>query len=160
MTDSRACPCRCATEPVARSTLGLAFDRLRASQAPSSPSGCGKTRFRSCDRISALISNGGATVVVQDRAYTTAPREFGGLGKRKRTERLAQIEMLYDRHVIGPAVLDAAPAPSSPSDGVHREVRGHWRRPHFKMQPHGPQRSLRKLVFIGPTDLPWNFRTS
>lgn len=92
----------------------------------------------------------GEAQVVQDRAYTTAPREFGGLGKRKRTERLAQIEMLYDRHVIGPAVLDAAPAPSSPSDGVHREVRGHWRRPHFKMQPHGPQRSLRKLVFIGP----------
>ncbi|AJY38298.1 hypothetical protein I6G56_00955 (plasmid) [Burkholderia humptydooensis] len=93
----------------------------------------------------------GEAQVVQDRAYTNAPRDFGGLGKRKRTERLAQIEMLYDRHVIGPAVLDAAPAASSPSDGTHREVRGHWRRPHFKMQPHGPQRSLRKLVFIGPT---------
>ncbi|KVU36659.1 hypothetical protein WK66_29315 [Burkholderia ubonensis] len=92
----------------------------------------------------------GEAQVVQDRAYTNAPRNFGGLGKRKRTERLAQIEMLYDRHVIGPAVLDATPAPSSTSDGTHREVRGHWRRPHFKMQPHGPQRSLRKLVFIGP----------
>lgn len=92
----------------------------------------------------------GEAQVVQDRAYTNAPRHFPGLGKRKRTERLAQIEMLYDRHVIGPAVLDAAPVSSS-SDGTHREVRGHWRRPHFKMQPHGPQRSLRKLVFIGPT---------
>ncbi|WP_321872234.1 hypothetical protein [Burkholderia ubonensis] len=93
----------------------------------------------------------GEAQVVQDRAYTNAPRNFGGMGKRKRTERLAQIEMLYDRHVIGPAVLDASPVPSLPSDGTHREVRGHWRRPHFKMQPHGPQRSLRKLVFIGPT---------
>ncbi|MBN3835903.1 hypothetical protein [Burkholderia sp. Ac-20344] len=93
----------------------------------------------------------GEAQVVQDRAYTNAPRDFGGLGKRKRDERLAQIEMLYDRHVIGPAVLDASPPLSSPSDSTHREVRGHWRRPHFKMQPHGPQRSLRKLVFIGPT---------
>lgn len=93
----------------------------------------------------------GEAQVVHDRAYTNAPRNFGGLGRRKREERLAQIEMLYDRHVIGPAVLDATLAPSSPSDGSHREVRGHWRRPHFKMQPHGPQRSLRKLVFIGPT---------
>ncbi|AJY40026.1 hypothetical protein BW21_4898 [Burkholderia humptydooensis] len=93
----------------------------------------------------------GEAQVVQDRAYTNAPRDFGGLGKRKRTERLAQIEMLYDRHVIGPAVLDASSLPSLPAEGAHREVRGHWRRPHFKMQPHGPRRSLRKLVFIGPT---------
>ncbi|MBU9630810.1 hypothetical protein KTE60_16110 [Burkholderia multivorans] len=93
----------------------------------------------------------GEARVVQNCAYTNAPRDFSGLGKRKRTERLAQIEMLYDRHVIGPAVLDESALPSVPTAGPHREVRGHWRRPHFKMQPHGPKRSLRKLVFIGPT---------
>lgn len=93
----------------------------------------------------------GEAQVVHDRAYTNAPRNFSGLGKRKRTERLAQIELLYDRHVVGPAVLDTLPYETSTADGVHREVRGHWRRPHFKMQPHGPQSSLRKLVFIGPT---------
>lgn len=90
--------------------------------------------------------------IVHDRAYSNAPRNFAGLGKRKREQRLAQIEMLYDRHVVGPAILDLEPAAgvqSSPGD--QREVRGHWRRPHFKMQPHGPQSSLRKLVFIGPT---------
>ncbi|RKE23962.1 hypothetical protein B0G76_8664 [Paraburkholderia sp. BL23I1N1] len=89
--------------------------------------------------------------VVHDRAYTQAPREFGGLGKRRRAERLAQIEQLYDRHIVGPAILDAESMGSLLADGVHHEVRGHWRRPHFRMQPYGPNSSLRKLAFIGPT---------
>lgn len=89
--------------------------------------------------------------VVHDRAYTNAPRIFSGLGKRKRAERLAEIELLYDRYIVGPAILDAESIPSLPMDGTSREVRGHWRRPHFKMQPHGPHSSLRKLAFIGPT---------
>ncbi|WP_240766605.1 hypothetical protein [Paraburkholderia flava] len=90
--------------------------------------------------------------VVHDRAYSDAPRNFSGLGKRKRAERLAQIEQLYDRHIVGPAILDAQmAAPSHPDDEAHREVRGHWRRPHFRMQPYGPNGSLRKLAFIGPT---------
>ncbi|AXW32891.1 hypothetical protein CJO88_05800 [Ralstonia solanacearum] len=89
--------------------------------------------------------------VVHDRAYTDAPRTFSGLGKRKRAERLAEIELLYDRHIVGPAILDAESIPSLSTDRTSREVRGHWRRPHFKMQPHGPNSSLRKLAFVGPT---------
>ena len=90
--------------------------------------------------------------VVHDRSYSDAPRNFSGLGKRRRTQRLAEIEMLYDRHLVGPAILDIQPAAAVPAgDGSQREVRGHWRRPHFKMQPHGPNSSLRKLAFIGPT---------
>lgn len=89
--------------------------------------------------------------VVNDRAYTNAPRDLSGLGRRKREERLAEIEWLYDRHIVGPAILDADAVSSLPSDGDHREVRGHWRRPHFRMQPHGPNSLLRKLAFIGPT---------
>lgn len=89
--------------------------------------------------------------VVQERAYSNASRSFSGLGQRKRTERMAEIEMLYDRHLVGPAILDTDSANNVPTDVAHHEVRGHWRRPHFRMQPHGPQASLRKLVFIGPT---------
>jgi len=89
--------------------------------------------------------------VTHDRAYTNAPRELSGLGRRKREERLAEIESLYDRHIVGPAILDADAVSSLPSNGDHHEVRGHWRRPHFRMQPHGPNASLRKLAFIGPT---------
>ncbi|KVL18781.1 hypothetical protein [Burkholderia sp. MSMB1826] len=89
--------------------------------------------------------------VVQERAYSDAPRSFPGLGQRKRNERMAEIEMLYDRHLVGPAILDAESANTVPMVGNCHEVRGHWRRPHFRMQPYGPQASLRKLVFIGPT---------
>ncbi|MBR8206458.1 hypothetical protein KDW80_28245, partial [Burkholderia vietnamiensis] len=28
---------------------------------------------------------------------------------------------------------------------------GENQHPHFKMQPHGPQSSLRKVIFVGPT---------
>ncbi|WP_231663477.1 hypothetical protein [Ralstonia solanacearum] len=89
--------------------------------------------------------------VVHDRAYTDAPRTFSGLGKRKRAERLAEIELLCDRHFVGPAILYMELPSGLPSDGAHRDVCGHWQRPHFKMQPHGPNSSLRKLAFIGPT---------
>lgn len=89
--------------------------------------------------------------VVHDRAYTGASRDLSGLGKRRRTERLAEIEMLYDRYLVGPAVLDADATRSASADGENGEVRGHWRRAHFRMQPHGPNSSLRKLAFIGPT---------
>ncbi|WP_423392692.1 hypothetical protein [Burkholderia sp. LMG 21824] len=98
-----------------------------------------------------LYLNARDAQVVNDRAYSSAPRHFPGLGKRKRTERLAEIEQLYDRHVVGPAILDAEAAETVPSDGVQREVSGHWRRPHFRMQPYGPQATLRKLIFVGPT---------
>ncbi|MEC4775164.1 hypothetical protein [Burkholderia cenocepacia] len=98
-----------------------------------------------------LYLNARDAQVVQDRAYSNAPRHFPGLGKRKRTERLAEIEQLYDRHVVGPAILDAEAAGSVPSDSAQREVSDHWRRPHFRMQPYGPQAALRKLIFVGPT---------
>ncbi|WP_175822159.1 hypothetical protein [Burkholderia sp. BCC0419] len=98
-----------------------------------------------------LYLNARDAQVVHDRAYSNAPRHFPGLGKRKRMERLAEIEQLYDRHVVGPAILDAETAGSVPSDGVQREISGHWRRPHFRMQPYGPQAALRKLIFVGPT---------
>ena len=98
-----------------------------------------------------LYLNARDAQVLHDRAYSNAPRHFPGLGKRKRTERLADIEQLYDRHIVGPAILDAEAAGSVSSDGVQREVSSHWRRPHFRMQPYGPQAASRKLIFVGPT---------
>jgi hypothetical protein len=35
--------------------------------------------------------------------------------------------------------------------GAAGEVSPHWRRGHFRMQTHGPQLSLRKVIFITPT---------
>ncbi|MGH8778817.1 MAG: hypothetical protein ACREXZ_07090 [Paraburkholderia sp.] len=98
-----------------------------------------------------LYLNARDAQVVDDRGYSNAQRHFNGLGKRRRAERLTEIEQLYDRHIVGPAILDMQAARSVPTDGEPHEVRGHYRRPHFRMQPYGPQASLRKLVFIGPT---------
>ena len=86
-------------------------------------------------------------IITPQRSYTDAPRAFPGLGKRKKMERLAEIELQYDRHLVGPAVLPDAPNERR-GGGVHHEVTGHWRRPYFRMQPHGPRNTLRKLKLI------------
>lgn len=84
--------------------------------------------------------------------YSAAPKAFPGLGRRKREEKLAQVDQLYDRYVVGPASLEGV------HGGEHgerltpgQELPAHWRRGHFRMQPHGPQSSLRKVIFWRPS---------
>lgn len=90
------------------------------------------------------------TQVIQERPYSIAPRIFAGLGKRKRAQRLGQIDQLYDRYIVGPAThSDELHENRGQGDG--RDVRTHWRRGHFRMQPHGPAASQRKPIFIMPT---------
>lgn len=88
--------------------------------------------------------------VVYERPYSTAPKIFPSLGKRKREMRLAEIDQLYDRYLVGPATVSVH-QPGLPSEGDGHRVSAHWRRGHFRLQPHGPQSSLRKLMFIMPT---------
>ncbi|MGG1952894.1 hypothetical protein [Ralstonia solanacearum] len=83
--------------------------------------------------------------------YSAAPKAFPGLGRRKREEKLAQVDQLYDRYIVGPASLEGV------HSGEHGErlapgqaLPAHWRRGHFRMQPHGPQSSLRKVIFVAP----------
>lgn len=71
-------------------------------------------------------------------------------GSVSRVKKVTLIEA-YGRHVVGPAILDAEAAGSAPSDSAQREVSGHWRRPHFRIQPYGPPAAWRKPIFIGPT---------
>jgi len=86
------------------------------------------------------------------QAYSAAPKEFPGLGRRKREARLAQVEQLYDRYIIGPDTLSDAPGTTGGA-GLRRghELPAHWRRGHFRLQAHGPHMSLRKVMFIPPT---------
>lgn len=49
------------------------------------------------------------TQVIQERPYSIAPRIFVGLGKRKRAQRLEQIDQLYDRYIVGPATHNDEP---------------------------------------------------
>ena len=94
----------------------------------------------------------GATQVRAYTPYSTAPREFPGLGRRKREERLAQLEQLYDRYIVGPATWAETELGTAGNElTAGHELPPHWRRGHFRQQAHGPRGSLRKLMFIAPT---------
>lgn len=65
------------------------------------------------------------------------------LGPKTAAKLQRHMDRLYDRILLGPLSL--------PGHGVHDEVSPHWRCGHFRMQPHGPRHSLRKVLFIAPT---------
>lgn len=88
--------------------------------------------------------------VIHERSYSTAPRKPAALGKRKRLEQFEATEGLYDRYVVGPAVLSEQSGTSGSGDGPDREMRAHWPRGHFRMQAHGSPAAQRKLIFIMP----------
>jgi hypothetical protein len=94
----------------------------------------------------------GVAQVREYTPYSTAPRVFPGLGRRKREERLAQLEQLYDRYIIGPATwAETELGTEGDQLTAGHELPPHWRRGHFRQQAHGPRGSLRKLLFIAPT---------
>jgi hypothetical protein len=88
--------------------------------------------------------------VIHERPYSTTPRKPAALGKRKRLEQFEAMEGLYDRYVVGPAVLPEQSEPGASGEGLDRDMRAHWRRGHFRMQAHGPAAAQRKLIFIMP----------
>jgi hypothetical protein len=81
-------------------------------------------------------------VLVEERRSSDALDKLGRLGPKKASRVQRQLPDLWDRIVLGPTEI--------PGHG-HGEVSPHLRRGHFRMQPHGPQMSLRKLMFISPT---------
>lgn len=82
------------------------------------------------------------TPQIEQRDYTLAQERLGRIGPKKAAKLQRQIEERYDRIVLGPQEIHLH---------GHGEVSPHLRRGHFRMQPHGPQLSLRKLLFIAPT---------
>lgn len=86
-------------------------------------------------------------VLREERPYSVAPKVFAGLGKRRRNEKLAELEQLYDRYIVGSESLLRGDS----AGHSHHDVSAHWRRGHFRLQPHGPQLSLRKVIFVAPT---------
>jgi hypothetical protein len=68
-----------------------------------------------------------------------------GGGKKSKVER--KMAKAYDRVIVGaakPVQPDVSAAPGEPG----RKMGTHWRRGHFRQQPHGEGRALRKLVLI------------
>jgi hypothetical protein len=81
-------------------------------------------------------------VRIEERPYSELLDRLIRRGPKKMARAQHQLGDLYDRILIGPTEI--------PGHG-HGEVSPHLRRGHFRMQPHGPQNSLRKLMFISPT---------
>jgi hypothetical protein len=82
---------------------------------------------------------------VVETPYTNAMQQLKQLGPKKAAKLRRRVDSLYDRILLGPLVQP------DHGNGVHGAVSPHWRRGHFRMQPHGPQQSLRKVIFITPT---------
>jgi hypothetical protein len=78
----------------------------------------------------------------EQRDYSAAQERLNRLGPKKAAKLQRQIDARYDRIVLGPQEIHLH---------GHGEVSPHLRRGHFRLQPHGPQLSLRKLMFIAPT---------
>lgn len=84
--------------------------------------------------------------------YSSAPKEFPGFGRRKREAKLAEVEQLYDRYIVGPeSLVDMGLVGEGERLPKGHELPAHWRRGHFRSQPYGPQSSMRKVMFIAPT---------
>lgn len=82
---------------------------------------------------------------VEETPYTNAMQQLKQLGPKKAAKLRRHVNSLYDRILLGPLDLPGTVR------GMHGEVSPHWRRGHFRMQPHGAQQSLRKVIFIAPT---------
>jgi hypothetical protein len=84
--------------------------------------------------------------VVKHVEYDEALRRAAGLGDRKRAKLLQRSASLYNSILVGPEYLPSTAA----AGGTGHGVAAHWRRGHFRMQPHGTGNQQRKLVFIAP----------
>lgn len=82
------------------------------------------------------------TAQIEERSYTTLRDRLSRIGPKKAAKLQRQLPDLYDRIILGPQEIHVH---------GHGELSPHLRRGHFRMQPHGPQNSLRKVMFIAPT---------
>lgn len=84
--------------------------------------------------------------VTEHRDHDAAMRRAAGLGERKRAKLLQRSASLYDGIMVGPESLPS----SAPACAPGGSVTPHWRRGHFRMQPHGVGNQQRKLIFVAP----------
>jgi hypothetical protein len=71
---------------------------------------------------------------------------------RKRKEKKGHVQCeMRTPHVIGykPVTVQKGYVPKDP-DGPHYKLNPHWRKGHFKMQPYGKKKKLRKEIWVDP----------
>jgi hypothetical protein len=89
--------------------------------------------------------------LVHHQPYTEALDQLQRLGAKKTAKLRRQLPRLYDRMVVGPTEINIGRAAGGHDcGGGTDELSPHLRRGHFRLQPHGPNNSKRRLVFIAP----------
>lgn len=78
--------------------------------------------------------------------FSAMQRRVQSVGTKKRGKLAQRMASLYDGIVVGPGTLASPPINHTSAHGVTP----HWRRGHFRMQPHGLGNRLRKLIFVAP----------
>jgi hypothetical protein len=82
------------------------------------------------------------------RHLETSQRRRQGVDDARRRLRLAPQLFGLSQEIV---LYNREHSPSEPSSKGDSPRRPHWRRGHWKMHAHGPQRSMRKRIFIRPT---------
>lgn len=91
------------------------------------------------------------------KSYSQAKDQLNRSGPKKAAKFQRQLARLYDRMVVGPTEVGighsavGAEGHGGGVGGGGDELSPHLRRGHFRMQPHGPNGSKRRLMFIAPT---------
>ncbi|SAK63502.1 hypothetical protein AWB77_02278 [Caballeronia fortuita] len=94
-----------------------------------------------CLKVLLYMQTVGAVRIDDLRHHEIAAR-LGRVGGKKASKLERRLASRYNRIIVGPShIIHHSPSEVSP----------HWRRGHMRMQAHGPQFSLRKLMFIAPT---------
>lgn len=93
-----------------------------------------------CIKVMLYLQAAGAVRIDEMQGDDTAAR-LGRVGNRKISRIQRQLAYRYNRIIVGPAQIE---------QHAGGEVSPHWRRGHLRLQPHGPQNSLRKLIFVAP----------
>jgi hypothetical protein len=83
---------------------------------------------------------------IEHSDYSEAAKRIGGVGVKKRARLIQRMASLYNGILVGPPYL---PEETTASAGGGA-MAPHWRRGHFRMQPCGPGRRERKLIFVAP----------
>lgn len=83
---------------------------------------------------------------VSHSEFSAMQRRVRSVGTKKRGKLAQRMASLYDSIVVGPSTLISPPINHTSAHGVTP----HWRRGHFRMQPHGPGNRLRKLILWRP----------
>lgn len=83
---------------------------------------------------------------VSHSEFSAMQRRIESVGTKKRGKLTQRMASLYDGIVVGPSTLTSPPINHTSAHGVTP----HWRRGHFRMQPHGQGNRLRKLIFVAP----------